>query len=654
MLSTVPCNHIVKRGAQMEIKYSLNGLADRAMHFAENKQLLDAGLWRCFVNQFKGETDKNDRGWRGEFWGKMMRGASLVYGYTGNEELYNILEDTVRDMISVTASNGRISSYSVETEFNGWDMWCRKYVILGMEYFLEICKDEALKVKIIDCIKKQADYIMAFIGDEEGKTPIVFASGCWRGLNSSSILEPIVRLYKLTGEKKYLDFAEHIVGHGGTSIADIFELAWENSTMPYQFPVTKAYEMTSCFEGLLEYAEVTGNEKWKQAVINYAYKVIETDFTVIGSAGCTHELFDHSTVRQANTTNGFIMQETCVTVTLMKFFGRILNLTGDSRFADAIERSFYNAYLGAENPNGFMDDRAEGMQGIIKKGFPYDSYAPLTRGRRGRQAGGFMILEGGNTYGCCASIASVGIGTIPKIMFIKSDDGFSLNFYENGRIETKNSSGSKFSINIETKYPVEGDVKIRVEENEADEFTVNFRIPAWSRVTTARLNGEEIRDEALNEKPVISASDLTKGSGYLRIKRKWKKGDEVSLTFDMRTFALYPIAYGEDMLINNMLFEYDYLVPTHDIEDKLAKRHIALERGPLMLATEELPESNGCKEIDFETKEKLLVNVLTEKEDADSILEAEVKTSTGNLHLKDYASAGKDKKKEIAVWLLTK
>ena len=158
----------------------------------------------------------------------------------------------------------------------------------------------------------------------------------------------------------------------------------------------------------------------------------------------------------------------------------------------------------------------------------------------------------------------------------------------------------------------------------------------------------------MNEKPVISASDLTKGSGYLRIKRKWKKGDEVSLTFDMRTFALYPIAYGEDMLINNMLFEYDYLVPTHDIEDKLAKRHIALERGPLMLATEELPESNGCKEIDLETKEKLLVNVLTEEEDADSILEAEVKTSTGNLHLKDYASAGKDKKKEIAVWLLTK
>ena len=114
----------------------------------------------------------------------------------------------------------------------------------------------------------------------------------------------------------------------------------------------------------MEYAEVKNDKKWEQAAINYAYKILDTDFTVIGSAGCTHELFDHSTVRQANTTNEFIMQETCVTVTLMKFFGRILKITGDSRFADAAERSFYNAYLGAENPQGFMDDRAEKMQGI--------------------------------------------------------------------------------------------------------------------------------------------------------------------------------------------------------------------------------------------------------------------------------------------------
>ena len=70
--------------------------------------------------------------------------------------------------------------------------------------------------------------------------------------------------------------------------------------------------------------------------MNYANKVLESDFTIIGCSGCTHELFDHSTVRQANTTNGRIQQETCVTVTLMKFFYRLALLTGESKFVDVV------------------------------------------------------------------------------------------------------------------------------------------------------------------------------------------------------------------------------------------------------------------------------------------------------------------------------
>ena len=83
----------------MEIKYSLKGLLDRAMRFAENKQLLDRTMWKCFVNQFKEETDRCDRGWRGEFWGKMMRGAALVYGYTENGELYKIIFEPSERMV---------------------------------------------------------------------------------------------------------------------------------------------------------------------------------------------------------------------------------------------------------------------------------------------------------------------------------------------------------------------------------------------------------------------------------------------------------------------------------------------------------------------------------------------------------------------------
>ena len=98
----------------------------------------------------------------------------------------------------------------------------------------------------------------------------------------------------------------------------------------------------------MEFYRVKQVEWHKIALVNFADRVLESDFTVIGSSGCTHELFDHSTVRQANPSNA-LMQETCVTVTLMKFFYQMNVLTGNAIYADAFERSLYNAYLGAVN-----------------------------------------------------------------------------------------------------------------------------------------------------------------------------------------------------------------------------------------------------------------------------------------------------------------
>ena len=243
-------------------EYTFTGIIDKTYRFIEDFQLLNPTLWRRFVNQFREDDADYEAGWRGEYWGKMMRGASLVYSYTKNEDLYKALYDTVSDMIDSADGDGRISSYARSHEFDGWDMWSRKYVLLGMQYFLEISKDEILNGRIIESMRRQADYMIERIGPlEEGKKPITSTTRHWRGLNSSSILEPIVRLYNLTGEKKYFDFATYIVGCGGTDVSNIFDLAYENDFYPYQYPVTKAYEMTSCFEGLLEYYRITKNER---------------------------------------------------------------------------------------------------------------------------------------------------------------------------------------------------------------------------------------------------------------------------------------------------------------------------------------------------------------------------------------------------------
>lgn len=107
--------------------------------------------------------------------------------------------------------------------------------------------------------------------------------------------------------------------------------------------------MISCFEGLIELWRATGDETCRLAAIRFTDKILETDFTVIGSCGCTHEFFDHSTVRQANESAGPLMQETCVTVSIMKLLWQVTRITGDMKYMDAFERAFYNAYLGSLN-----------------------------------------------------------------------------------------------------------------------------------------------------------------------------------------------------------------------------------------------------------------------------------------------------------------
>ncbi len=620
--------------------YIYSGIMGNTMKFIEDFQLLDEVNWKRFVAQFSEDSDGPDFGWRGEYWGKMMRGACFVYSYTKNEKLYDVLKATVLDMINVAESDGRISSYCREREFRGWDIWCRKYVLLGMQYFLEICEDDELKNKVVKSMCSQVDYIMSKIGKpEDGKILITTATNHWRGLNSASLLEPIVRLYNITNDKKHFDFAQYIADCGGTDVVNIFDLAYEDKLYPYQYPVTKAYEMISCFEGLLELYRITKEEKHKISIVNFAEKILESDFTVIGSCGCTHELFDHSTVRQANTNNGSTMQETCVTVTLMKFFYQLHILTGESKYMDAFESSLYNAYLGSVNTEKVINKRIyEKYPDCIPEPLPFDSYSPLTADYRGKGIGGLKVMSDNHYYGCCACIGAAGIGMVPKVQLLNCKNGFVMNLYVSGTVNT-DFAGKNISFITETDYPRYGNIKITVNTEKAENFSLKLRNPYWSKTTKAFVNGEEIECK----------------EGYIIIDRLWQDGDVISLDLDMRTEAIYPIPYGTQVLMTQVIWGKNYVIPAFDEEDPVAKNHIALRRGPLMLAQDE--------SLGYSTNTPISVKVengyvATEVEDFDekAIISARIPLSDGQyLPVTDYASAGKswEEDKKIAVWMLT-
>lgn len=592
---------------------SFTGVFNHAVKFITEHQLYDIALWQRFVRQYATSADSNG-GWRCEYWGKMMRGACFICNYTKDIALYSILESTITDMLEKQDSEGRFSTYTINNEFFDWDMWGRKYIMLGFMYFYEICDSDSLKERVIKAVCRHADYICSKVGDGEGKIPITKTSKAWLGANSMSILEPFVKLYHFTHVQKYFDFASHIVKEGYESQACIFRLAEEDKLYPFQYPENKAYETMSCFDGLAEYYCATGIEKYKSALVNFGKRLLESDVTVIGCCGCTHELFDNSTKTQTDDTYMGIMQETCVSVTLMKLCGQLLRVIGDTAFADCIEKTFFNAYLGSINTHLCRHIEQNKDYKMIQI-MPFDSYSPLRTGVRGKKTGGYMVMADRTYYGCCACIGAAGAGYIPKIAVLTFDKGILLNMYLPGVIQAKTPSEQIARFHISGNYPYENNVKIKLSLSASEAFHLDLRIPEWSGATVVYINGKK-----------INASGKR-----ISILNEWKNGDEIAIDFDMRVKLLAP-------------------------PDSGCAKYVAFRYGCIVLAADERLGVNPSKRIAPISDENRNVpaEICDFPEISDAVIAFKVLTKDGYLRLIDYSSAGKDYKKRFCAWIPVK
>lgn len=614
---------------EKETNCRFDGVFREALDFIMESQLMRADLWKKFVEMYRLQPDAK-HGWRGEYWGKMMRGACWVYGYSHDEALYRLLRESVLDLISCAEPNGRISSYAQALEFRGWDMWCRKYVLLGLEYFYEVCPEKELRHTVKEAMIRHLDYIVAHIGDGATQIPVGKTSDIWQAANSSSILEPTIKLWRMTGKKEYMDFAEHIVRGGACGGDDsLFELAYRDELPPFRYPVVKAYETMSCFEGLIEFYRVTHEEKWRTAALNFGRRVRKFEKSIIGCCGCTEELFDGGALRQTATSHFWIMQETCVTVTWMKLASQLLRLSGDSTYADCIEESFFNAYLGSLNTHripSLARVQKDALQtkhpeDIVPEILTFDSYSPLLSGVRGQMVGGHQVMPDGSFYGCCACIGAAGIGLLPKVAAMHTARGPILNLYFPGEMKLKTPNGQELNVKVDTAYPYgDGTIAMTLALPQAERFALTLRVPAWSRKTDLTLNGERME---------------TDGNGYQEFEREWKNGDRLVLSLDLRVQVVAPPvgACNED----------DFL---------------AYRRGPILLGADVRlgVDPDGAFQI-VSDREGIVTDVKVEEtcaEIPDCGICVSVPTTDGaRVRLVDYASAGKTwgDDSRCAVWL---
>lgn len=517
-----------------------NGIMNEAVLFVLKNQLKDRDGWAKTVEVFATREDSEKGRWRGEYFGKQMRGAALVYEYTKDEELYDILTQTVVDLLPKQDEHGRFSTYEVENEFTGWDTWCRKYVLVGLLYYADICKDEVLKKRVINACRKHLDYILLKIGDGENQKKITETSWWWGCVNSCTILEPTLETYKRTGDERYLNFAKYIISTGGSSDCNLVELPLASDSYPYQYPVTKAYEMMSFYEGLLAYYEITGDKKYFDTVSRFVEKVKESDITIIGCAGCTHELFDNSAICQTEYKEN-IMQETCVTVTWMRLNRRLFEITGDKKYVDNFEKSGYNALYGSLNTE--MNDQLCMETGKMVKGMAFDSYSPLYMNTRGRGIGGYNEFASGGYNGCCVAIGACAIALMPLTAVMQRDGEVFVNVLLNGVATVKDKDGCDVVLKLESNYPASGNAKIFVEND--SRLTLKIRKPYWCKKATCSCG---IEDE-----------------NYIVIDKQFASGDYIDVGFEMA-------------------------VESHVLNGKIAYTY-----GPLTLATDEQKSGENLK-----------------------------------------------------------
>jgi uncharacterized protein len=472
---------------------SISGLIGRKLDICLSNRVMAQDV-ESLIQPFRSRPD-GDGAFRCEFWGKWFTSAMLGYAYRPTAESRSVIDRAVRGLLATQTADGYIGTYGAGRELGDWDIWGRKYVLLGLIAYYDQTHDQAA----LDAACRSLDHLMEQVGP--GKVDLTETGmGLLKGVAPNSILEPVVLLYQRTGQPKYLDFANYIVSQwrqpnkylprGLRLIDDALA-----GVPPAKFATPKAYEMMSCFEGLCELYRATGKREYLDAAKKYAESIRDKERMIVGS-GSNQELWCDGAACQTETLEQ--PMETCVTVTWMKLCLQMLRLTGESRWADEMEVSLYNALLGAMTPRG-----------------EWWAYYSTLLGERVPSSPQFPDVG----LSCCVANGPRGLLLTPAWAVMTSAEGPVVNLYAPSRFSGRLADGSEVKIVQETDYPIGDRAALTITPAKPCRFSLRLRVPAWSRKTEIRVNGEPV---------------ACRPGDYACLTRDWKLGDRVTLTFDMR------------------------------------------------------------------------------------------------------------------------
>jgi DUF1680 family protein len=273
-----------------------------------------------------------------------------------------------------------------------------------------------------------------------------------------------MRLYQITGYQRYLDFAHQILaGWGdpaGPRVLTVLRESGDVSTIGKG----KAYEMMSCFVGLVEYARATGDQNILQLVIQARNQIADSHRYVTGGMS-NLEYFWRSGLFPEWTN-----METCVTFTWIQLNLRLFELTGDSRSLNLVEEAAWNQLLPALSPQG--DTWSYFMSMVGPKRFFRSWLAGVSAENN--------IFKGAPVT-CCHTNGQRGLALVPLYAYtIRADGALAVNFYGAFNATVHLPSGEKFYVEQRTSFPAGDDIEFIFDSLDDRPYQVHFRVPPWA------------------------------------------------------------------------------------------------------------------------------------------------------------------------------
>lgn len=396
------------------------------------------------------------------------------------------------------------------------ELYCAGHLFeAAVAYFQGTGKDVLLKVAC-----RFADHLCEQFGPNPGQLP---------GYPGHPEVElALVRLYRTVGDRRYLKLAEFFIDSRGNAPNFFVEeaarrkdarpanLAYYQSHTPIRRQETAeghAVRAMYLFAGAADVALERQDAELESDLLRLWDNVTQHRMYVTGGVGS--EARGEAFTVDDDLPPDRAYAETCAAIGLIFWAHRMNRLTGESRFADVIERALYNGVLSGVSSDGSRYFYVN----------PLEVWPAAVRSRHDLQA---IKIERQRWLdcACCPPNLARLVASLGGYLYATDREGLVINLYTSSEVRAR-VAGGEVRLRQETQYPWSGTVHVHVESGPAADWALRLRIPEWTSATAVEVNGEAYQDTRHDR-------------GYLVIRRTWRSGDRVRLDLAMDVRPVYP------------------------------------------------------------------------------------------------------------------